>query len=147
VKGAANNQKELQPGEVVSIDQMVSAIPGLVAQTTGTLTTKRYNHAMVYVDQVTRLGYVHLQKTTTAKETLEGKNAFEAYANSHSVAVRAYHADNGIFRTNKWVDCCIKARQGLTFAGVISHHENRIAERRIKELQDLARTMLIRAKR
>jgi hypothetical protein len=67
VKGAANNQTELQPGEVLLVDQMVSPIPGLVAQITGALTTKRYNYATVYVDQVTRLGYVHLQKTTMKK--------------------------------------------------------------------------------
>jgi hypothetical protein len=70
--------------------------------------------------------------------TLEGKEVFEAYARSHGVAIRAYHADNG-----KWVDCCRLAKQGLTFAGINSHHENGIAKRRIKELQDLARTMLI----
>jgi hypothetical protein len=46
---------------------------------------------------VTRLGHMHLQKTAMAEETLEGKNVFKAYANSHEVVVRAYHADNGIF--------------------------------------------------
>jgi hypothetical protein len=67
---------------------------------------------------------MHLQKTTTAEETLERKNAFEAYTNSHGMAVRAYHADNRIFQAHKWVDFCITARQGLMFAGVNLHHEN-----------------------
>jgi transposase InsO family protein len=141
----ANSQIHLQPGDIVSVDQMVSLIPGLIAQITGILTTKRYNYATVYLDQATRLGYVHLQKSATADETLEGKEVFEAYARGHWVAIRAYHADNGMFCAHKWVDCCRLAKQGLTFAGVSSHDENGIAERRIKELQDLARTMLINA--
>jgi hypothetical protein len=146
-KKGAGSRMNLRAGDIVSVDQMVSPIPGLVAQITGTLTTKRYNYATVYVDQATRLGYVHLQKGATAEETLEGKKAFEAYARDHSISIKAYHADNGIFCAHKWVDCCRMAEQGLTFAGVNSHHENGIAKRRIKELQDLARTMLIHANR
>jgi hypothetical protein len=146
-KKGAGSRTNLRAGELVSVDQMVSPIPGLVAQITGTLTTKRYNYATVYADQATRLGYVHLQKGATAEETLEGKKAFEAYARDHGISIKAYHADNGIFRAHKWVDCCKTAEQGLTFAGVNSHHENGITERRIKELQDLARTMLIHANR
>jgi hypothetical protein len=124
----------------VSVDQMVSLIPGLVAQITGVLTTKIYNYATVYVDHATRLGYVHLQKGATAEETLEGKMGFEAYTRSHGITIKAYHADNRIFHAHKWVDCYRVAKQGLTFTGVNSHHENGIAKRRIKELQDLGRT-------
>jgi hypothetical protein len=91
------------------------------------------------------LGYVHLQKTSTAEETLEAKAAWEAFARSHGLSIKAYHADNGIFKANKWVDSCKRDNQGLTFAGVNSHHENGIAERRIKEIQEGARTMIIHA--
>ena len=55
----------------------------------------------------------------------------------------AYHADNGIFRANKWVDECRRHQQTLTFAGVNAHHSNGLAERRIRSLQDLTRAMLI----
>jgi hypothetical protein len=76
----------------VSVDQMVSPIPGLVAQITGILTTKRYNCVTVYVNQATRLGYVHLQKGTMAEETLEGK---KAYARSHSISIKTYNETMG----------------------------------------------------
>ena len=52
---------------------MVSPTPGLISQITGKLNTKRYMYATVYIDQFSGLGYVHLQKTATADETLEGK--------------------------------------------------------------------------
>jgi hypothetical protein len=80
---------------------MVSPTPGLIAQMTGFLTTKRYKYATVYVDQFSRLGYVYLQKEATAEETLQGKEAFERYANDRGVHVQAYLADNGIFTANK----------------------------------------------
>ena len=138
-------QKPTKPGQVVSVDQLVSPTPGLVAQMTGKLTTKRYKYATVYVDQFTRLGYVYLQKTATAEETLLGKAAFEKYAANKGVEIKAYHADNGIFRANKWVAACEEKKQDLTFAAVNAHHQNGMAEKRIRDLQDLARTMLIHA--
>ena len=135
----------VDPGEVVSVDQMVSPTAGFIAQMTGILTKQRYKYATVYVDQATRFGYVHLQKTGSVGETLEGKKAFEILAQDSGISVKGYHADNGIFRANAWVNSCNAASQRLTFAGVNAHHQNGIAERRIKELQELARTMLIHA--
>ena len=105
---------------------------------TGKLTTKRYKYATVFVDQASRLGYVYLQKTATADETLVAKDAFERYAKDNGVTVKAYHADNGIFKAHAWVNNCTQKQQRLTFAGVNAHHQNGIAERRIRELQELA---------
>ena len=134
-----------KPGQVVSVDQMVSPTPGFMAQMTGKLTTQRYKYATIYVDQGLWLGFVYLQKTNTAEETLKSKQAFELYARDQGIKIQAYHADNGIFRANAWVKQCQEQGQSLSFAGVNAHHQNGIAERRIKELQDLARTMLIHA--
>ena len=134
-----------EPGEVVSVDQLVSPTPGLIAQMTGILTIKRYKYATVYVDQASRLGYVYLQKTATAQETIESKHAFETYAKDRGVKILNYHADNGIFRANLWQAECKKNNQGLTFAGVNAHHTNGLAEKRIRDLQDLARTQMIHA--
>ena len=58
---------------------MHSPTPGLVAQMSGGVTHKRYRYAAVYVDHHSGYGYVHLQKTQTAEETLEGKAAFERH--------------------------------------------------------------------
>ena len=134
-----------RPGHVVSVDQLVSPTPGLIAQMTGFLTTKRYKYATVFVDQFSRLGFVYLQKTASAEETIEGKKAFEAFAQRHNVRIANYHADNGIFKAHQWMEACRKDQQGMSFAGVNAHHQNGHAERRIRELQELARSMLIHA--
>ena len=134
-----------RPGQVVAVDQMVSATPGLIAQMTGKLTKERYRCATVYVDMVSRLTFVYLQKGASAAETIAGKKAFEAFAARRGVKICGYHADNGIFKAKDWVDECRKCEQTLTFAGVDAHHQNGMAERKIRELQEMARSMLIHA--
>ena len=131
----------------MSVDQMVSPTPGLVAQVTGTLTTARYKYATVFIDHTTDFSYVYLQKSATAHETIEAKSAFERQAMEQGVTVKHYHADNGVFRSNLWAENCSQKGQGLSFAGVNAHHQNGKAERRIRELQQTARTMLIHAHR
>ena len=133
------------PGQCVHVDFMTSPTPGFIAQLTGALTYKRYNHAAIYVDRFTGYGFVHLQKSISEEETLQGKLAFEAHCRQHNVTVRHYHADNGIFAGNGWRNACRQEGQGLSFAGVNAHHQNGVAERRIRTLQDMARTMLIHA--
>ena len=51
------------PGRVLSVDQMVSPTPGLVAQMAGYLTTKRYKYETVFVDQYSKMGFTFRQKT------------------------------------------------------------------------------------
>ena len=138
-------KKALKPGEVISVDQMVSPVPGLIAQMVGFLTKQRYKYATVFVDQASRMGFIYLQKTCSAEETIEAKRAFKQYAKNRGVRVQAYHADNGIFKAKKWVEECRQRKQDLTFAGVNAHHQNGVAERRIRELQEMTRAMLLHA--
>jgi hypothetical protein len=141
-----NIQKPIKPGQVVSVDQMISQTPGLIAQMIGFLTKRRYKVATVFVDQATSTGYVHLQSTTSADESVEAKKAFERFAKVHGVErVQHYHADNGIFASVKWRQALAEQGQTISFAGVNAHHQNGVAERRIQELTNLARTMLIHA--
>ena len=81
---------------------------------------------------VAKLSFTYLQKTATAEENIEGEESFYRYALDRGVTIRAYHADNGIFRVNKWVADCVRKGQPLTFAGVNAYHKNGLAERRIR---------------
>ena len=99
-------KQALKPRDVISVDQMVSPVPGLIAQMMGFLTKQQYKYATVFVDQVSRMGFVYLQKTCLAEETIEAKRAFEKYAANRGVTIQAYHADNGIFKAKKWMEEC-----------------------------------------
>ena len=136
-----------EPGQCVSVDQMESTTPGLIAQLKGTPTKLRYRAASVFVDQFSGLSFVYLQKTLSSEETVEAKHACEQYFADHGVKIRHYHADNGRFADNLWRQDCQKQRQRLTFCGVNAHFQNGIAERRIRELQEQTRTALIHANR
>ena len=106
-------------GDLIYVDQMVSPKPGFIGQLTGILTRKIYKYAKLFEDQYSGLGYVYLQKTDTADETIQAKKSFEAYCNQRGVAaVRDYRADNGLFKDHKWVDECSNNEQKLTFSGV-----------------------------
>jgi hypothetical protein len=136
-------RKATKPGQCVSVDQLLaSPTPGLVAQMIGFLTMTRYKCATIYVDQASRLSCVCLQKMATAEETLLGKEAFGLHARERGATIQACHTDNGIFKAHKRAMACRGKEKSLTFAGANTHHQNGIAERRIRILQELARTML-----
>jgi hypothetical protein len=131
------------PGQCVSVDQLESSTPGLIAQLRGIPTHRQYRVATVFVDHYSGLGYVHLQQSTSALETIEAKSAFERFAMEQGASVSHYHADNGCFADNLFRQAVREKQQVLTFCGVNAHFQNGVAERRIRELQDHARTMLI----
>ena len=83
----------------------------------------------------------------TTEETLEAKAAYEAYMNTHGHEVKCYRADNGRFTDNDFVASIKEANQTLTLCGVGAHHQNGIAEARIKILSLGCRTLLLHAKR
>ncbi len=135
------------PGACVSVGQLESSTPGLIAQLKGFLTRRRYKVATVFVDHFSKLSFIHFQTSTSASETLDAKIEFERFAMSHGVSVKHYHADNGRFSENAWKEDVMNKQQRLTFCGVGAHHQNGLAEKRIRDIQDLARTALIYANR
>jgi hypothetical protein len=106
---------------------------------------QRYRCATVFVDHFSGLSFVFLQQSTSAVETLQAKAAFEHYADTFGVKITHYHADNSRFAERVWNDDIERRFQTLTFSGVGAHHQNGRAEKRIRDLQDQARTSLIHA--
>jgi hypothetical protein len=78
---------------------------------------------------------------------MEAKKSFELFDQSHGVTIQQYHADNGRFAERKWIEDVQRKVQILTFAGVVAHHQNGKAEKRVRDLHDMARTSLIHAYR
>jgi hypothetical protein len=126
---------------------LVSAQPGLIPQITGNLTGQRINGATVIVDHFSDHVYVYLMRNLTLDKTILAKHAYERFLSSIGVIAKAYHADNGRFADQGFRDECNRSNQTITFCGVGSHHQNGIAERKIKELTLGARTLLLHAKR
>jgi hypothetical protein len=80
----------------------------------------------------------------TSNETLRAKKAFERHASSFTVSIKHYHCDNGsVFRGHAFVADCEMKSQGISYCGVYAHHQNGLAEKAIRDLQDSARKQLL----
>ena len=135
------------PGKRTSVDQLVSAQPGLIPQMSGSLTNLRIMGATVFVDHFSDHTYVYLMRDLTLAETLMAKHAYERFLASLGIDSKAYHADNGRFADKGFRDDCTHSNQIITFCGVGGHHQNGIAERKIKDITLGGRTLLLHAKR
>ena len=148
VQGAANRGKihpTSQAGECVSVNQIESFTSGFLAQVKVHLTRRRYRVATVFLDHFSDLSYVHLQTSTNGSDTLESNKAFEAYARLHNVTIRHYHANNGRFVEHKWVHHCQDSGQTISYCAAYAHFQNGKAEKRIRDLQEQARNILLHA--
>jgi hypothetical protein len=132
-------------GQCVSVDQLESPVPGFVGQNKGYFFRKRYKVATIFVDHFSRLSFVFLQESTKGQETLLAKRAFEAYAASFGVVIQNYHADNGRFAERLFLEHAEKHGQTVSLCGVNAHFQNGIAEKRIRDLTERARTSLLHA--
>jgi hypothetical protein len=117
-----------KPGECISVDQMTSMEVGFYAQLKGKLTKKRYKCDTIFVNDFSRLRFVHLQLDHKSNETLAAKLAFKQYAAEHGVKILHYHCNNGCFHDKAFQQACHNARQQLTFCGVNAHFGNGIAK-------------------
>jgi hypothetical protein len=60
-------------GDCISVNQMMSTEVGFYAQLKGRRTKKHYKVATVFVDHFSRLGFIHLQLTTSSEGTMTAK--------------------------------------------------------------------------
>ena len=133
------------PGAVVSVDQLESPVLGFMPISKGQPTVHKYRSALVFVDHASDFTYVHMHQHLTMDETIDAKHAFERLAEQHGVRILHYHCVNGWFADKAFVDDIQAAHQTITFCGISAHHQNGIAERRIRDITKNARTSLLHA--
>ena len=61
------------------------------------------------------------------------------------ICVHHYHDDNGRFADKSFVEDCQRQCQGLTYCGANVHFQNGIAEKKICDVQEQTRTMMLHA--
>jgi hypothetical protein len=91
-----------RPEECVSVDQLESPHPGLIAQMKGTPTRERFTAATAFVNHLSGYTFVSLQRSTNAVETVQANRDFERQARSMGVTISRYHSDNGRFAESAW---------------------------------------------
>lgn len=97
------------------------------------------------VDHASDYIFHFIQTSVEGSQTIDAKHKFEIFAKSCGVNIKHYHADNYIFNHDLFKESCISARQTQSFCGVNAHHQNSMAERKIRTIVALARAMLFNA--
>ena len=132
--GSIRRPEHILPGDGVSMDQIVSAQPGLIPQMSGFLTSRRIWGCTTFCDHVSDFVYVHLMRDFTVDETILATKAFEKVLSQASRRVKHYHANNGAFAHKGFLDHVNCADQKITFCAVGAHHQNGIIENKNKML-------------
>ena len=73
------------------------------------------------------------------------KQAFERSTEQCGMKITHYHADNGQFADNAFVQDCQVNRQSLLYFGMNTRFQNGIAEHRIRDLQERTQTSMLYA--
>mmetsp|Transcript_26587 Transcript_26587/g.37714 ORF Transcript_26587/g.37714 Transcript_26587/m.37714 type:complete len:162 (+) Transcript_26587:2-487(+) len=100
---------------------------------------------MIFVDHYSRFTFVYLMKSIMSAETVQAKQAFESYSRSLGVHIHHYHADNGRFADNAFIQDYQQQKQSIIYCGVNAHWHNGLTEKRIQDLEDSTRAQLIHA--
>ena len=104
-----------------STDQLVSAQVGLVPQTSGKLTGNLIWGSNIMFDHFSNFISVHPMSYIPGEETLEEKIAYDRQSASHGVIFKIYHADNGRYTEQMFLDAVEDANQDINFFAVGAH--------------------------
>ena len=131
----------------MSVDQIVSAQPGLIEQISGFLTNQILLGATTFVDHVSNYMYVHLMRDLSLTTTLIEKSAMEKVMAQAGRTVNHYHTDNGRFSDNGFIDAINGKDHKITLCGIGVHHQNVIIENKNKILTTGGCTLLLHSRR
>ena len=132
------------PGDCVSTDQFVVTNKGRTLRSFGKEKKKnKIAGGTIFKDHASGFISVHNQISLRAGETIVAKKSFERTSGTYGVAIKKYHADNGVFVSEAFRNDIITCGQQLELSGVGGQHQNGRAERSIRTVFSLARALLI----
>ena len=137
----------LHPGQKVSADHFVCSTKGHLFDSRGkTKEDDMYSGGCIFVDHSSGYAHVEFQCHLNTHETLKAKTNFENCCRDVGVIPQEYLTDNGsTFSSQEFATQLSVFKQVLHFAGVGAHHHNAIAERGIRTIMSIARTMMLHA--
>ena len=105
-----------------------------------------FKGGVIFADHASGFVFIVPVVNFTAGEALRAKREFEAEMSSMGVAVLNCHTVNGFFSASQFQDKLAEDGQDMTFSGGGAHHQNAVAERAIRTVVNIARTMILHAK-
>jgi hypothetical protein len=137
----------LLPGQEISVDHFQSSAKGRLLSSAGrTSENEMFSGGCLFIDHASNFVYIEFQVHLSTPETLKAKENFELFCRDHGVIPQTYRSDNGrAFLSSEFTAHLSKFAQTSRFAGVGAHHTNGNAERAIRTIMSIARTMMLHA--
>ena len=135
----------LLPGQEVSVDHFISSVRGRLFEgfNKGRI-EDRFVGGCIFVDHASSYIHVEFQSSLSSHETLSAKMEYEKHCRDVGVVPQKFISDNGkSFASKEFSEHLSNFYQISRFAGVGAHHHNAIAERAIRTIMSIARTMMI----
>ena len=139
---------KMLPGQQVSVDHFMCSTYGMKEGSRSKPTQHNcYTGGALFYDICSKYIYVHFQQHMNTYETTEGKELFEDHCRETGGVVPAeYLFDSGsAFTSAAFTDHLKTFSQITKFAGVGGHHLNAPAERGIRTIMSIARSMMLHA--
>ena len=138
---------DLQPGQQVSVDHFICSTKGRLLTSKGKTPEKEmYVGGCLFIDHASNYVHVEFQQHMTTHQTLESKTKYEQMCRDHGITPTSFLTDNGsCFTSAEFQQKLTTFEQILRFAGVGAHHHNGNAERAIKTIMSISRTMMLHA--
>ena len=139
-------QNNLLPGQCVSVDHFICSTKGRLFNSFGKTSAleRLYCGGCLFVDHASGFVHVEHQTSLTSHDTMLAKEQFELFCRDHGVLPQKYMSDNATAFTSKSFTEHLKIhRQVISFAGAGAHHHNGHAERSIRTIMSIARTMML----
>ena len=137
----------LLPGAEISVDHFISSVKGrLFTGYDKGSDDSRYVGGCIFVDHSSNYTHIEFQSSLSSHDTLRAKTSFEKVCRDYGVVPKTYMSDNGsAFTSRDFTEHLSNYHQISKFAGVGAHHHNAIAERSIRTIMSIARTMMMHA--
>lgn len=142
----ALRRDQLHPGDKVCVDHFVCSTKGRSPESRGGANSNNLCGGCIFVDCASGKIHVEFQVHLNTHETLRAKESYEMSCRDEGVIVKEYLTDSGSAFTSKgFAEHLSQYRQTTSFAGTGAHHQNAIAERAIRTIMSIARTMMLHA--
>jgi hypothetical protein len=148
---------QLQPGQRIFIDHFMSTTRGRKIKGYGIKEPsdkspsrgqqgESYCGGCMFVDASTGFVHAEFQSHLSSDETIQAVDNFESMARDNGIIISEYASDNGsAFTSTVFKNRLHQQGQVSRFSGAGSHHQNGKAERCIRTIIAMARTMLLHA--
>ena len=137
-------RKQLQPAELISLDNYDSPVLGRLPHTRGKEAEQdKVKCGTIFVDHATQFIKVFHQVSLHVHEALKGKHELEEFCKQFGRTIKGFHADNHPWGSAEFREDCKAKDQNLTMSGVGAHHQNGVAERAQQTVFRMARAMML----